>query len=103
MSMECWTWIRTGGAVERSRVEPLLPAIRKARVGLEWDVLFAPADPEDLLEARQGGRLWLCDSESRDGDLRGMEEVCQHMGLPYRQHIEGCCGNGAALIALGPA
>ena len=102
MSKRYWTWIRIGGAVERSRVDALLRVIRRAQVGLDWFGLFDPEDPEHLLESLKDGWLWLCDSTSRDGDLPGMEEVCQGLGLSYRKHIEGCCGDGAVLILETP-
>ena len=102
MSKGYWTWIRIGGAVERPRVEALLRVIRRAQVGLDWFGLFEPEDPEHLLESLTDDWLWLCDTAARDGDLPGMEEVCQNLGLPYRKHIEGCCGDGAVLIDWRP-
>ncbi len=97
MSTRCCTWIRIGGALASSRVEQFLQVVRNAQVGLECDVVFESADPENLLEARQDGRLWLCDSESRDGDLRGLDDVCEDLGLAYRQHIEEPCGGNPLL------
>ncbi len=71
-------------------------------MGPEWAEVFEPATPEDLLEARENGRLWLCDIESRGGDLHGLDDVCEDLGLSYQHHIDGSCAGNVLFIDWRP-
>ena len=91
MSARYTTWIRIGGTLERSKVDPLLNAITKAYVSLEWgDAPFAPDSADELAKACEGPWLWLCDQEAKYGEFPELEETCRHLGLPYTRFSEGC-------------
>ena len=103
MSARYATWIRIGGSIERSNVEPLLKAIPKAYVSLEWgDAPFAPGGADELLEARQSGWLWLCDQEAKYGEFPELEETCRRLALPYTRFSEGWCGSDAERLDWRP-
>ncbi len=102
MSEVCSASIRIGGAVERSRIEPLLEVIRWMEFGPAWDEPFKSKDPDDLLDALTDGRLWLCNAEINFSALSKLEEVCQDLGLGYTQHVEAGIGDDASLTDWRP-
>ncbi|MEE9294852.1 MAG: hypothetical protein V3W34_07830 [Phycisphaerae bacterium] len=104
MSARYSTWIRIGGRIERSDVDPLLKAITKAYVSLEWgEPPFKPTAADELLDARQqDGWLWLCDQEAKYGEFPELEETCRRLGLPYTRFAEGWCGCDPELLDWRP-
>ena len=102
MGEVCSASIRIGGAVERSRIEPLLEVIRWMEFGPAWDEPFTSTDPDELLDILTDGRLWLCNPEVNYGALSKLEEVCQSLGLGYSQHVEAGIGDDASLTDWRP-
>lgn len=103
MSERFSTWIKIGGRVKRSRVEPLLKAIRETGVRTDWgDAWFEPKSAEELLEAVQEKHLLLCDEEARHGEFPELETACRRLRLSYRRHSEGTCGYDAGLTDWRP-
>jgi len=89
MSARFSTWIRIGGRIERSKIEPLLKAIREASVSLEWgDACFEPKDADELLEAKESEWLRLCDDQASWGEFPELEAACRKLGLGYVRHTE---------------
>jgi hypothetical protein len=104
MSERFPTRIRIGGRIERSRVEPLLKAIREASVQTDWgEPSFQPKTPEELLEARKDGYLQLCDEEALGGQLPQLQQACHRLGLGYRRHCEGVSIYDAELTDWRPS
>jgi len=90
MSERFSTFIRIGGRLKRSRVEPLLKAIREAGVRSDWgDAWFEPKTAKELLEAVQEKHLFLCDDEARYGEFPELEKLCRRLKLGYRRHCDG--------------
>lgn len=103
MSERFSTWIRIGGRVNRSRLEPLLKAIRDAGVRTDWgDAWFEPKTAEELLEVVQENYLFLCDDEARYGEFPEIEKVCRRLKLGYRRHCDGGCVYDAELVDWRP-
>lgn len=104
MSARYSSWIRIGGRLPCSKVDPLLKTIAKAYVSLEWgDAPFKPKAAGELANARQqDGWLWLCDQEARYGEFPELEETCRRLGLPYTRFSEGWCSSDAELLDWRP-
>ena len=103
MSARYSTWIRIGGSLERSRAERLIKAIRADFARLDWgEPPFPPTNADELLAARTGEHLRLCDEEARYGESNAIELACRELGLAYRRHSEAWCGEDAILVDWRP-
>lgn len=99
MSARYCTSIRIGGRIKRSKVKPLLKAIREASVSLEWgDAPFAPQNADELLEARREKHLCLCDEQADYGEFPELEAVCRKLGLGYSRHSEASFDGDAEVV-----
>jgi len=76
MSEPCNASIKIGGAVERSRIKPLLEVIRLLEFGLVWNEPLRPTNPDQLLDTLTDGKLCLCTAEVNFSALSRVEEVC---------------------------
>jgi len=95
--------IRIGGQVEQTEVEPLLLTIRAAGVSCEWgDAPFEPQTPQQLLDARKDGHLWLCDDQANYGEFPELETVCRKLELGYTRHSEASFDSDAELLVWRP-
>jgi len=103
MSSRICASIHIGGRLKRSRVEPLLKAIREAGASLDWgDAPFLPQCPEDLAEACAGQVLRLCDEQAKSGEFPDIEAACRKVGLGYSRHSEGSVEWDAELVDWRP-
>ncbi len=70
MSERYCAWIRIGGRIERSKLEPLVKEICQSSVMLNWgEPSFEPKDADELPNARTDGWLWFCDEQARYGEF----------------------------------
>lgn len=96
-------WIRIGGRLERARLNEFLAVFHGIRLKLEWgDALFEPRDASELLDAKEGKWLWLCDEEATCGEFAELEDVCRSLGLSYGRHSEAYCSYDAELVDWRP-
>lgn len=103
MSERYCGWIRIGGRIERSRIDPLLREINQASVKLDWgEPLFEPKTADELLEARADDRLRLCDEEAYYGEFPELEKICRDLGLAYERSCEAWCGCDAEIVQWRP-
>jgi hypothetical protein len=81
----------------------LLQALRAQRAALEWgDAAFTPQCAAEVLAVRKGERLWLCDTEARDGAFDVLETACRRLGLSYQRHTEAACGEDGVRVDWRP-
>jgi len=103
MSERMSAWIEIGGKLPRAKVEELCMAISAGGVSLEWgDAAFEPKSPEELLAARDDGRLWLCDSEASWGKFPDLEQTCRKLGLAYTRCSDGASAYDAERVDWRP-
>ncbi len=97
-------WIMIGGTVERAKAEPLLKAVREAWAKRDWDAdPFQPSTIDELRDAREDGRIWLCDGEAKYGEFEDIECACRELGLSFCRHTEPTCSDDAVLIDWRPS
>ena len=103
MSERYCAWIRIGGQIKHSSLEPFLKAICQSYVRLNWgEPHFEPKTIDELREAEQDDWLWLCDEDARHGEFSELEEVCRKLGLAYKRSCEAWCGYDAELVDWRP-
>ena len=103
MSSRFCASIRIGGQIKRSKVEPLLKAIREAAVSLEWgDAAFLPQSADELAEARGEAWLQLYDEQANYGEFPELEAACRKLGLAYCRHSEASFDGDAELADWRP-
>ena len=103
MSDRYCAWIRIGGQIERSKLEPLLAEVHSSSVSLDWgEPPFEPASADALGDAKKDDTLQFCDDQARYGEFPELEEVCRELGLAYTRFCEGWCGYDAVLIDWRP-
>ena len=82
--------IRIGGKVPRSLVDALCAAIRSENAALEWGGgHFAPADAQELMQARDGEHLCLRDDQAAWGELDELEEFLREHHIAFDRRSEG--------------
>lgn len=103
MSDRYCAWIRIGGQIERSKLEPLLAEIHSSGVSLDWgEPPFEPTSADALVDAKEDDTLQLCDDQARYGEFPELEEVCRDLGLAYTRFCEGWCGCDAEIVDFRP-
>ena len=103
MSSRFCASIRIGGKIKRSKVKPILKAVREAAVSLEWaDAPFVPQNADELLEACGGSWLSLCDERANYGEFPELEAMCRKLGLSYCRHSEASFDCDAELADWRP-
>ena len=103
MSSRFCASIRIGGQINRSKVEPLLKAIREAAASLEWgDTPFLPKNAIELVEAWGEAWLQLCDEQADYGEFPELEAACRKLGLSYSRHGEASFDCDAELAGWRP-
>ena len=66
MSDRYCAWIKIGGRIEPSKLEPLVKEVGQSSVAIDWgEPPLEPNDASELLNARKHGWLWLCDEQAR--------------------------------------
>ena len=99
MSERYCAWIRIGGRIERSKLEPLLAEVHSSSVSLDWgEPSFEPASADALVDAKKDDTLQLCDDQARYGEFPELEEVCRELGLAYARFCEAWCGYDAQIV-----
>ena len=103
MSDRYCAWIRIGGRIERSKLEPLLGEIQASGVSLDWgDAPFEPTSADALVDAKKDETLQLCDDQARNGEFPELEEECRSLGLAYTRFCEAWCGYDAEIVDWRP-
>lgn len=103
MSDRYCAWIRIGGRIERSKIEPLLGEVQSSGVSLVWgEPAFEPASADALVDATKDDTLQLCDDQASYGEFPELEEVCRELGLAYTRFCEAWCGYDAEIVEWRP-
>ena len=103
MSDRYCAWIKIGGRIEKSSIEPLLGEVQSSGVSLDWgEPPFDPSSDDALVEAKKDDTLQLCDDQARYGEFPELEEVCRDLGLAYTRFCEACCGYDAEIVDWRP-
>ena len=103
MSDRYCAWLKIGGRIERSKLEPLVKEVGQSSVAIDWgEPLFEPNDANELLNARKHGWVWLCDEQARYGEFPELEETCRKLSLAYQRYCEAWCGYDAEIVEWRP-
>ncbi len=94
-------WI--GGRIPQSLADALCAAISNQGVALEWGGgPFAAANAAELMPARDGEHLHLCDDQASWGRFTDLEDFLQKHLLPFDRRSEGKCGYDPELVNYRP-
>lgn len=92
-----------GGSLPKLRPPELLKAVQETAVSIEWsDAPLNPPSEQDLRSAIDGGQLWLCDDQTRNGEFPELETACRELSLSYTRQSEGYCGYDAEVAEWRP-
>lgn len=97
------TWIRIGGQISNSRIQPFLQAIADAEVSIEpGEMPLTPDHADELLAAMREGYLVLGDVHSPQGKFPELEQACRNLGLSYTRFAGAATGCDAELVDWRP-